>query len=160
MTRLDILVADDAHVVATWGRTFIQIWRGSPTASRSGRVNELASAFVSASPVPGTSLWIVEAKSPSPDDATRKNLAAFSRDLVGHMKLAVIVAEGGGFRGALVRAVGAALTTILPHRSRFKFVDDVTTAAELLGPHLVAGSGGPEELVRVAADARSKIASS
>lgn len=159
MTRLDLLVADDAHVVATWGRTFIQIWRGPPSASASARVNELASAFVSASPLPATSLWVVEAKSPSPDDATRKNFATFSRDIVSQMKMSVVVAEGGGFRGALVRAVGAALTTILPHRSRFKFVDDVGYAAELMGPYLVAGSGGPEALQRAAAEARSKIAS-
>jgi hypothetical protein len=154
---LEILVADDAHVVATWGRTFIQIWRGAPRASTSALINELAATFVTRSPLPATSLSIVEAASPSPDDATRKNLATFSRDLVKQMELAVIVAEGGGFRGALVRAVGAALTTILPHRTRFKFVDDVASAAELLAPHLVEGSGGPEALLRVVTECRSKI---
>lgn len=159
MTRLDLLVADDAHAVATWGRTFIQIWRGAPRAHTSARINELASAFLAASSVPATSLWVVEAKSPAPDDATRKNLAAFSRDLASQMRLCVVVAEGGGFRGALVRAVGAALTTILPHRTRFKFADDVGAAAELLGPHLPPGSGGPEALLRIAAEVRSHIAS-
>lgn len=156
--RLEILFADDAHVVATWGRTFIQVWRGAPTAKASARINDLAAGFVACSPSPATCLWVIEAKSPPPDDATRKNFAAFSRDLVASMQLAVIVAEGGGFRGALVRGVGAALTTILPHRSRFKFVDDVATAAELLAPYLTAGSGGPEALLRVIADARSKVA--
>lgn len=155
--RLDILVADDAHVVATWGATFIQIWRGATTASNSARMNELASAFVSASPLPATSLFVVEAKSPSPDDASRKNLAAFSRDIVAQMKMSVVVAEGGGFRGALVRAVGAALTTILPHRSRFKFADDVPAASELIAPYLPAGSGGADALVRAAAEARTQI---
>lgn len=159
MTRLDILVVDDTYVLATWGRTFIQIWRGAPKASTTARMHELSSAFVASSSLPATSLFIVEAKSPSPDEASRKILAAFSRDVVGRMSLSVVVAEGGGFRGALVRAVGVALTTILPHRSRFKFVDDVATAAELLGPHLLAGSGGPEALLRVAAEARSKLPS-
>lgn len=160
MTRIDLLVADDAHVVATWGRTFIQIWRGAPEAVTSAKVNELALAFVRASPLPATSLFIVEAKSPSPDDATRKNFAAFSRDIVSQMTLSVVVAEGSGFRGALVRAVGAALTTLLPHRSRFKFVDDLAAAARLLGPHLPTASGGPDALLRIAEEARSKIASS
>jgi hypothetical protein len=156
VTRLDVLVADDAHVVATWQRILILVWRGAPTASASARVNALAAAFVAASPLPATSLWVVEAKSP-PGDAARKNLAAYSRDLVAQMRLAVVVAEGSGFRGALVRGVGAALTSILPHRSRFKFVDDVAAAAELMAPHLAAGSGGPEELLSVIADARAHL---
>lgn len=147
-------------MVATWGRTFIQIWRGAPTATASSRVNELASSFVKASPTLTTSLFVVEAKSPAPDEATRKNFAAFSRDIVSQMKLSVVVSEGGGFRGALVRAVGAALTTILPHRSAFKFVNDVGAAADLLGPHLAPGSGGPEALIRVAEEVRSELARS
>lgn len=155
--RIDILVVDDIHVVATWGRTFIQIWRGAPTGKTSARINELATQFVASAPFPATSLFIVEAKSPSPDDETRRNFATFSRDIVSQMKLALIVAEGGGFRGALVRAVGVALTTILPHRSNFKFVNDVETAAQLLGPHLVPGSGGPAALVKVADELRAKI---
>jgi hypothetical protein len=158
--RVDIRVADDAHVVATWGRTFIQIWRGPPTGKTSAKVNELATQFLAASAGPATSLFIVEAKSPSPDDETRKNFATFSRDIVSQMSLAVIVSEGGGFRGALVRAVGVALTTILPHRSNFKFVNDVDVAAQLLGPHLVPGSGGPAALARVTEEVRSHIGNS
>lgn len=155
--QADIRVADDAHVVATWGRTFIQIWRGAPSGKTSANVNRLALEFLAAGGVPATSLFIVEARSPSPDDETRRNFAAFSRDIVSEMKLAVIVSEGGGFRGALVRAVGVALTTIVPHRSNFKFVNDVEAAAQLLGPHLAPGSGGPPALVRVAEEVRSKI---
>jgi hypothetical protein len=159
VSGVELLVRDEVHVVATWGRTFIQIWRGAPNAAASGRVNELARAFVKASPTPATSLFVVEAKSPAPDETTRKNFATFSRDIVSQMKLSVVVSEGGGFRGALVRAVGAALTTILPHRSAFKFVNDVPSAAHLLGPHLAPDSGGPEALVLVTEEVRSKIAS-
>lgn len=155
--RVDILVVDQDHVVATWGRTFIQIWRGPPTGKKAAKVNELASAFVDSGSLPATSLFIVEAKSPSPDDETRQNFATFSRDIVGRMSLAVIVSEGGGFRGALVRAVGVALTTILPHRSNFKFVNDVETAAQLLGHHLPPGSGGPAAILRVVEEVRAKM---
>jgi hypothetical protein len=155
--QADIRVVDDAHVVATWGRTFIQIWRGPPTGKTSAQVNRIAAEFLTANSFPATSLFIVEQRSPSPDDETRRNFAAFSRDVVAGMKLAVIVSEGGGFRGALVRAVGVALTTILPHRSNFKFVNDVETAAQLLGPHLVPGSGGPPALMRIAEEVRAKI---
>jgi len=155
--QVDVRVVDDVHVVATWGRTFIQIWRGAPTGTTSARVNRMAAEFVAASAFPATSLFIVEARSPSPDDETRRNFAAFSRDIVSQMELAVIVSEGGAFRGALVRAVGVALTTILPHRSNFKFVNDVETAAQLLAPYLMTGSGGPPALMRVAEEVRSKI---
>lgn len=148
---------DDAHVVATWGRTFIQIWRGVPTAAASAEVNRLADAFVDASSIPATSLFIVEPKSPPPEEQTRKNFATFSRDIVKRMSLAVIVAEGGGFRGAIVRAVGLTLTTMIPHRSRFSFVNDVETAAEMLTPHLMPGTGGAAELLRVVEEVRGMI---
>jgi hypothetical protein len=120
-------------------------------------VNELANQFVAASSIPATSLFIVEAKSPAPDDETRRNFATFSRDIVAQMRLAVIVSEGGGFRGALVRAVGVALTTILPHRSNFKFVNDVDMAAQLLAPCLAPGTGGAAELVRIVEEVRAKL---
>jgi hypothetical protein len=155
--RVDIRVADEGHVVATWGRTFIQIWRGPPTGKKSAKINQIAAQFVDESAFLATSLFIVEAKSPSPDDETRRNFATFSRDIVSKMSLSVIVSEGGGFRGALVRAVGVALTTILPHRSNFKFVNDVEAAAQLLGSRLMPGTGGAAELLRVADEVRAKI---
>ncbi len=151
---------DDDHVVATWGRTFIQIWRGAATDETTKRVNELAATFIAASAAPATSILVVESKSPSPNDACRKNFAAFSRDLTSRMKMSIVVAEGVGFRGALVRAVGAALSTILPHRSGFKFVDDVSGAADLIAPFLEPNSGGPAALVRAAKEARAKIGKS
>jgi hypothetical protein len=154
---VDIRVVDAAHIVATWGRTLIQIWRGIPTAVASAEVNEIANKFVDASSSPANSLFIVESRSPGPDDATRKNFATFSRDIVSRMSIALIVAEGGGFRGAFVRAVGVTLTTMMPHRSLFKFVNDVETAAQLLSPHLLPGSGGPLELVRVVEALRAKM---
>jgi hypothetical protein len=156
---IDIHALDDAHVVATWGRTLIQIWRGVPTGKASANVNKIANVFVAADPFPATSLFVVEPRSPSPDDETRRNFATFSRDIVSKMSLAVIVSEGGGFRGALVRAVGVALTTMVPHRSHFKFVNDLETAALLLKPHLLPRTGGAEELVRTAELLRARIGS-
>jgi hypothetical protein len=148
---------DDAHVVATWGRTFIQIWRGVATAAASAEVNRLADAFCDASSFPATSLFIVESQSPPPEDQTRKNFATFSRDIVSRMSLAVIVAEGGGFRGAIVRAVGLTLTTMMPHRSRFNFVNDIETAAGMLAPHLSPGTSGAAGLVRTVQELRQMV---
>jgi hypothetical protein len=155
--RVDVRALDAAHVVGTWGRTLIQIWRGIPTGKASANVNRIANEFADASTFAATSLFIVEARSPAPDDETRRNFATFSRDIVSRMSLAVIVSEGGGFRGALVRAVGVTLTTMVPHRSHFKFVNDVDSATHLLGPHLLPGTGGAAALTRVTEELRAHL---
>jgi hypothetical protein len=152
-----IRVQDDAHVVAVWGSTLIQIWRGAPTNLLTGEVNRIASGIVAASVHPISSLFIVERGSPAPDDEARKNMATFSRDIVSRMSISVVVAEGGGFRSALVRAVGVTLTTILPHSSKFRFVNDVSSAVQLIEPHLKPGTGGARGLLEATNELRAKI---
>jgi len=73
------------------------------------------------------------------------------------MHMSVVVAEGGGFRGALVRAVGVTLTTLMPHSSKFKFVNDLNAAARLIAPHLPPGSGGEDALIRATEELRSML---
>lgn len=152
-----VRAVDDVHVVGTWGRTLIQIWRGAPTKALTLEANRIADELVAASRVPASSLFIVESSSPPPDDDTRKALAAFSRDIVSRMSISVVVAEGGGFRSALVRGVGVALTLILPHSSKFKFVHDVSGAVKLIEPHLPPGTGGGKGLLDAASELRGKI---
>jgi hypothetical protein len=155
----DVLVRalDEAHVVGIWGTTLIQIWRGAPTSPLTAEINRIASAFVASSREPVSSLFIVERGSPPPDDESRKNIAAFSRDLVSRMSISVVVAEGGGFRSALVRAVGVTLTTILPHSSKFRFVNDAESAARLLEPHLGSRSRGAGGLLAAVAELRARL---
>jgi len=148
-----VMRADAVHVVGVCGATLIQIWRGAPNYMLSAEVNEVARAMVASSTHPVSSLFVVERGSPPPDEATRRNFASFSRDLVSQMSVSVVVAEGGGFRGALVRAVGVTLTTILPHSSKFRFVNDVDSAAELIAPYLLPAVGGAPGLL----DATSKL---
>lgn len=154
---ITVLVADSVHVVGTWGRTFIQIWRGATTHDAVAEMNRFVGRFVESNGGPATSLFIVERTSPPPDDASRKQIAAFSRDAASHMSLSVVVAEGGGFRAALVLGVGVTLTTLLPHRSKFKFENDLGTAIRLLEPHLMPGTGGAEGLETAVEELRSKI---
>jgi hypothetical protein len=73
------------------------------------------------------------------------------------MALGVVVAEGGGFRAAIVRAVGLTLTTLVPHGGNFKFVNDLPSAINLLGPHVQAGIGGTEGLARAVEELRARI---
>lgn len=154
-----ILVVDDVHAVGTWKTTLIQVWRGAPTGPLSAEVNEITKQFMQASSGPINCLFVVERGSPPPDEACRKNLATFSRDLVSRMGIAVVVSEGSSFRAALVRAVGVTLTTILPHSSKFKFVGDLETAAKLIAPHLGPGADNARGLTSAVEDLRSKIAS-
>jgi len=154
---IDIRAVDDAHIVGIWGRTLIQIWRGAPTGEASGEVNRIGREIVGSATFPATSLFIVERGSSPPGEETRRNFATFSRDIVSRMALSVVVAEGGGFRGALVRAVGVTLTTVMPHRSKFEFVNDLGVAVRLLAPHLPPGIGGAEKLMGITDELRSKI---
>lgn len=155
--RVRLLVVDDVHAVGTWKTVMIQVWRGAPTGPLSAEVNELTVRFMRESTVAVCSLFVVERGSPPPDEACRKNLATFSRDLVSRMGIAVVLSEGSGFRAALVRAVGVAITTILPHSSKFKFVNELAAAAKLLEPHLGPGTDNAAGLTRAVEELRSKI---
>lgn len=148
---------DDVHVVGSWGSTLILIWRGSPTAAAFIEINGIAAEFLASSAIPVSCLFIVERSSAPPGDEARKELAQFSREFVSRMSLCTVVAEGGGFRAALVRAVGVTLTTIMPHKSKFKFVNDMDEAVRLLERHLKPGTGGAKALLDAAEELRAKI---
>jgi hypothetical protein len=154
---VEIRALDASHCVAIWARTLIQIWRGVATAEATAEMNRIAAALVKADPFPATSLFVVEATSPPPEDQPRKEFAKFSRDIVSQMSIAVIVAEGGAFRSAIVRAVGVTLTALMPHRVPFRFVGDLKTGVELLDPYLPLRSGASPALLRAVEDLRAKI---
>ena len=154
---LEVRIAEGTHAVGIWGTTLIQVWRGQASGSAAAAMVRVGTELVASSQRPTTSLFVVEPSSPPPGDEMRRQLAVFSRDVVSRMALAVVVAEGNGFRGAIVRAVGVALTTLLPHSSRFEFVDDVESAARLLAPHLALESGGPQRLSGAVEELRARI---
>jgi len=120
-------------------------------------MNRVASGIVASSRHPISSLFIVERGSPTPGDEARKNLATFSRDIVSKMSISVVVAEGSGFRSALVRAVGVTLTTILPHSSKFRFVNDLNNAVQLIEPHLEPRTAGTRGLLAAVDELRGKM---
>jgi hypothetical protein len=62
--------------------------------------------------------------------------------VVPRLASAVLVAEGGGFRAALVRGVGVALTVLVPHRVPFKFCSGVQEGLKQIAPALVGSPGG------------------
>jgi hypothetical protein len=146
-----------AYCFATWDRVLIEIWRLAVSAEIVAERNRIARMFMLEERQPISSLSIIEPLSPPPSDSARAELATFSRDLVPKMGVAVIVAEGGGFRAALVRGVGITLTTLMPHRVPFKFVHDVQEATVILAQHLSPAAGGAAGLERAVHDLRAQI---
>ena len=142
---------------ATWDRVLLQIWRLEVTAEAVENLRKIGRAFVYESKLPVSSLSIVESTSPPPSDKLRGALSAFYRDLAPQMKEQIVVAEGSGFRSALVRSVGLALSAIAPKSLPFKFVAGVEEAAVLIRPHLTPAAGGALGLQQAIKDVRAKM---
>jgi hypothetical protein len=73
------------------------------------------------------------------------------------MKEQIVVAEGSGFRSALVRSIGVALSAISPKSLPFKFASGMDEASLLIRPHLSRSAGGAEGLKRALADLRTQL---
>src|SRR3954465_842233 len=154
------ILAQNADVcLAVWQQTVIHIWRGQPTVESIAEMVAACNQLISSSRAPVTYLSIVERSSPPPEEPVRAALAQWSRDVVPRMVGAVIVAEGSGFRSALVRGVGLALTTLMPHRIPFKFVSSVDDAIDHLASKLPVASGGAPMLRKVVEHLRSSTPS-
>lgn len=153
-----IVEKDADHSVAVWHQTVIEIWRGAATVHGSSKMVEICEDLIARSRGPVTFIAVLEPNSPPPPDPVRRVLARWSRDVVPKMAAAVMVAEGSGFRTAIVRAVGVTLTTLVPHRVPFKFHATVESALDELAPHLPPGSGGATALRQAIDDLRAEMA--
>jgi hypothetical protein len=139
---LQIVTLDRDHCIAVWKQTLIHIWRGPATAPAVGRMVEACKTLLSNGKGNVTCLVIVERSSPPPAEPVRLALARWSREMVPRMAAAVFVAEGGGFRSAIVRGVGLTLTTLVPHRVPFKFVATLQEALNELARAIPVHTGG------------------
>jgi hypothetical protein len=145
-------------VVATWDRVFIHIWRGEATPRAVEAMANAGRAWLhELGENAGSSLSIVESTSPPPNERVRPLLSAFYREVAPHLRHQLFVAEGSGFRVALVRGVGLAVSTLAPSFLPFRFVSNVTEAAGLLAPVLSPTAGGPSALVEAVAHVRAKL---
>ncbi|HYQ46931.1 MAG TPA: hypothetical protein VER11_33400 [Polyangiaceae bacterium] len=151
---LRIVAQDRDHFVADWHDTVVSMFRGAPTLQHVLNMSNACKALLEQRPAQVTYLSVIERSSPAPTETVRRELAVWSRDVVTKLALAVIVAEGGGFKNAIVRGVGIALTVVLPHQVPFKFTSSVEEGATLLGPFLPADSGGAMALISAVAAGR------
>ena len=157
-TRIPARIAaqDSDHLTAVWHETVVTVFRGPATLQAVLNIGRTCEGLLAAARGPVTYLSVIERSSPAPTETVRRELATWSRDVVTRLALAVIVAEGGGFKNALVRGVGVALTVLLPHKVPFKFVNSVPEGASLLAPFLPENAGGPVALSAVIDAARQR----
>lgn len=149
---------DERHVVATWDRVFLLLWRGEATAQAVENMARIAAPWVRQQGTgTATTLSIIESSSPPPTDRVRPLLMAFYRDLAPSMRRPLIVAEGSGFRGALVRGVGTAVSALAPSLLPFQFPASVNDAVATIAPSLSPRSGGAPALVEVVAFLRQQL---
>jgi hypothetical protein len=87
----------------------------------------------------------------------RKELSAFFKELAPQMRHQLFVGEGSGFRAALVRGVGLAVSTIAPSLLPFKFAGSLDEAAVIIAPQLSPKAGGAEGLKAAVAFLRHKL---
>jgi len=148
---------DTHHCIATWDRVLLQVWRREVTAEAVRALHAIGKQFAAEIPDPLSMLSIIEPTSPPPSDKLRASISEFYRELAPRMKEQIIVAEGSGFRVALVRSVGLALSAIAPRSLPFRFVGSVTEAAAMIGPHLSPRAGGVDALQRAIGAARAQM---
>lgn len=151
------MVAQDSdHFVAIWQDTVISVFRGAATLLHVLTISNACKALLAERRGDITYLSVIERSSPPPTDTVRRELAVWSSDVVTKLAVAVMVAEGGGFKNALVRGVGVALTLLAPHKVPFKFTSTVEEGAALVAPFLPAQAGGARELALAVAEARQR----
>jgi hypothetical protein len=127
----------------------VQVWHFATTASAVAQLDAIARAYIAQVKSPISSIALVERTSPPPGDEVRTLLSKFYRDLAPHMSQQIVVSDGGGFRGAIVRAVGLTLSTLSPNTLPFRFVGSIQEATTLVAPHLSASAGGEGTLRRI-----------
>lgn len=150
-----IVAQDRDHMVAVWQDTVISIYSGAATLQHVLNVSNACKSLLEKRSARVTYLSVIERSSPAPTETVRRALAVWSRDVVTKLAAAVIVAEGGGFKNAIVRGVGVALTVLAPHQVPFKFASTVQEGANLLAPWLHAVGSGPADLIAAIAEGRT-----
>ncbi len=153
-----IVAQDGDYVLSVWHETVLTVFRGACSLQHALIISKTCKAVLAESRGDVTYLGVIERSSPAPTETVRRELATWSRDVVTKMRVAAIVAEGGGFKNALVRGVGVALTVLVPHQVPFKITSTVEEGVALVAPFLPSNAGGAAELSLAIAEIRARTA--
>jgi hypothetical protein len=149
---------DQQHGVATFDRLLLQVWRGECTARALTGLGEVGRALLARhAGRTCCSLSVIESRSPPPGERVRPLLSAVYRELAPGMRHQLFVAEGSGFRAALVRGVGLAVSALAPSLLPFKFAGSVEEAAQIIAPDLSPEAGGVAGIIAALAVLRGKL---
>lgn len=149
---------DQNCVIATWDRVLLQVWRGEATPRAVQALSAAGHALMAANEGHACcSLSIIEAKSPPPSEQVRPLIASAYRELAPGMRHQLFVAEGSGFRAAIVRGVGLAVSAFAPSLLPFKFASNAEEAANTIEPCLSTYAGGARGLLEALALLRARL---
>jgi hypothetical protein len=122
-------------ITATWHDVLINIQRGNATTLTPHNIQRAAEALL-LTHQQFVLLIVVEPQAPPPAAQIRKRLSDFLASRRSNILRTFVVAEGGGFRAAIVRGVGVALSLLAPKALSFTFCDSVEQVAAALAPAL------------------------
>lgn len=153
---VSLRVVTAGHVVATWDRVFINIWRGETTPSAVAQMADAARGWLREMVgKPCRILAVIERGAPPPDERARALLSAFFRESSASMGQPLFVAEGSGFRIAWVRGVVLAVSALAPSLLPFQFASTLPEAGAQLEPLLTPEAGGAAGLVEAVEQCRA-----
>ncbi|MET0794173.1 MAG: hypothetical protein ABW061_21810 [Polyangiaceae bacterium] len=150
-----IWLRDTDACIASWQQTLFSVYRGPASVSHVALTSQHCRTLIERHPGSATYLSVIERSSPAPTEEVRRVLAVWSRDVIAQMAAAVIVAEGGGFKNAIVRGVGVALTALAPHKVPFKFSGSVAEGTQLLSRYIPEAQGGAAGLLLAVEEVRA-----
>lgn len=115
-----VAAVDSNHIVATWSRSVIAVWRNVTTADAVHAMRDTIQALGKRHPGGVTLLQLVEAHAVMPDSAARAALTDMLNTSRNVVKYSAVVYEGEGFKAAAVRGIVTSLTMLakppFPHR--------------------------------------------
>ena len=152
-----ICALEASHCFAIYDRVLLTIWRLEVTAEAVTDMRRIGKRLVADARGPVCILSVIEQTSPAPGEKLRAAISAFYRELASSTKQQIILPEGSGFRVAMVRSVGVALSAIARGSLPFKFVSSVEEAAALISPHLSPSAGGAAGLLSAIDNVRAQM---
>lgn len=123
--------ASTASAFGTWRTLAMLVWRTGVDVSTAQAFHRTASALARKPPGLLVLVHVIERTSAVPEDAVRKVFANVGPDIMAGGKCSIVVAEGDGLRGSLVRGVATGVTLLMRSAFPVKVVATVPDAAAI-----------------------------
>jgi hypothetical protein len=145
------------HCIALWRNVLIQIWHLGTSEHGARLARQAGKRLLSDVTGPVSGIVVVEEQATLPAPEARIHLSGLVTDFGLRAKMLVLVQEGGGFRGAAVRAVMTGLMVVSKIAVPYQICRTVDEAEARLVPMMEPLAGERGELAHVVADLRARI---